>query len=101
MGLSEEFLQINYERFTSKLVQESNLTARQLRRAPHHVIQATTSKGLAQGPYVQARVGFEPATLQTQGTELTTEPPRSFGFKFINSVLSFNLHVHHRSHIFK
>jgi len=36
--------------------------------------QATTSEGLAQGPYVAARVGFEPATLRT-GTELTTEPP--------------------------
>ena len=33
------------------------------------------SKGLAQGPYVAARVRFEPATLRTQGTELTTEPP--------------------------
>jgi len=26
---------------------ESNLTARQPRRAPHHVLQATTSEGLA------------------------------------------------------
>ena len=33
------------------------------------------SEGLAQGSYVVARVGFEPATFQTQGTELTTEPP--------------------------
>ena len=38
-------------------------------------LQATTSEGLAQGPYGVARVGFEPATLQTQGTELTTELP--------------------------
>ena len=37
--------------------------------------QATVSQGLAQGPYVAARVEFEPATLWTQGTELTTEPP--------------------------
>src|SRR6218665_1358893 len=44
-------------------------------RAPHHVIQATTSEGLAQGPYVVARVGFEPATFHTQGTEPATEPP--------------------------
>jgi len=28
------------------------------------------SEGLAQGPYVAARVGFEPATFRTQGTEL-------------------------------
>ena len=34
------------------------------------------SKGLAQGPYMAARVGFEPATLRTQGTERTTEPPK-------------------------
>jgi len=42
----------------------------------HHVIQATASEGLAQGPYVVARVGFKPATLRTEGTELNTEPPR-------------------------
>ena len=33
------------------------------------------SEGLAQGTYVAARMGFEPPTLQTQGTELATEPP--------------------------
>ena len=33
------------------------------------------SEGLAQGPYLVARVRFEPATLQMQGTELTTKPP--------------------------
>ena len=27
------------------------------------------AEGLAQGPYVAARVGFEPATFQTEGTE--------------------------------
>ena len=37
-------------------------------------LQATVSEGLAQGPYVVARAGFEPATLRMQGTELTTEP---------------------------
>ena len=31
------------------------------------------SEGLAQGPYVTSRVGFEPTTLRTQGTKLTTE----------------------------
>ena len=38
----------------------------------HHVlrvIQAITSEGLAQGPYVAATVGFEPATFRTEGTE--------------------------------
>ena len=43
-----------------RLLQESNLTAKQSHRAPHHVIQATTSEGLAQGPYVAAKGGFEP-----------------------------------------
>ena len=41
------------------------------------------SEELAQGPYVVARVGFEPATLRTQSTELTTEPlsPIHFCYK--------------------
>jgi len=34
----------------------SHLTAKQPRRASHHDIQATTSEGLAQGPYMAARV---------------------------------------------
>ena len=38
-------------------------------------LQVTVSEGLAQGPYVVAGVGFEPATLLTPGTELTTERP--------------------------
>ena len=40
------------------------------------MVQSTASDGLAQGPYVVAGVGFEPATLQMQATEPTTEPPR-------------------------
>ena len=39
-------------------------------------LQATLSEGLAQGPYIAARAGFEPVTLRTYGTELTIEPPR-------------------------
>ena len=39
--------------------------------------QATVSQGLAQGPYVAARAGFEPATLRTRVDESTSEPPRS------------------------
>ena len=34
----------------SRLLQELNLTARQPRRAPYYVIQATSSEGLTQGP---------------------------------------------------
>ena len=40
--------------------------------APH----ATASEGLAQGPYLAARAGFEPMTLQTKGVESTNVPPR-------------------------
>lgn len=38
----------------STLLQESNLTVRQPGRAPHHVIKATASEVLAQGPFVAA-----------------------------------------------
>ena len=38
------------------------------------VAQATVSEGLAQGPYVAARAGFEPTTLRTKGDESTNEP---------------------------
>ena len=32
-----------------------------IHKVPHHVIQAITSEGLAQGPYEVARGGVEPA----------------------------------------
>ena len=51
------------------ILQESNLATRQPRILPHNVIQATMTKGLAHGPYVTARVVFEPATFRTEGTE--------------------------------
>ena len=38
--------------------------------------QEIASDGLAQGPYVAARAGFEPTTLRTKGDESTNEPPR-------------------------
>ena len=38
--------------------------------------QATVSKGLAQGPYVGARVGVEPTTLRLRVIDLTNAPPR-------------------------
>ena len=52
-----------------------NLITKQPRMVPQHIIQATTSEELGQAPYTAARAGFEPVTLWTQGTELTTEPP--------------------------
>src|SRR6218665_1459436 len=38
--------------------------------------QATASEGLAQGPYVATRAGFEPATLRTKSVESTNGLPR-------------------------
>ena len=38
------------------------------------VPQATVSKGLAQGPYVAARAGVKPTTLQTKGVDSTNAP---------------------------
>ena len=40
------------------------------------VPQVIASEGLAQRPYMAARAGFEPTTLQTKGDESTNEPPR-------------------------
>ena len=37
--------------------------------------QAIAIEGLAQGPYVAARAGFEPTTLLAKGDESTNEPP--------------------------
>src|SRR6218665_592110 len=42
--------------------------------------QATAGKGLAKGPYVAARAGFEPTTLRTKGDASTNEPPRPTHF---------------------
>ena len=43
-------------------------TALTLCRSQHtKALQATVSEGLAQGPYMAAKVGFEPATLRTEG----------------------------------
>ena len=46
------------------------------------VPQAIASEGLAQGPCVAARVGFEPATLRMKGDESTNEPPRPIRFSY-------------------
>ena len=52
--------------------QESNLAAKQPHRTPHHVIQVTTSEGLAQGPYV-VTIELDSAP---KGPNTATEPPR-------------------------
>jgi len=59
----------------SKLLQESNLAARRPHREPHHVLQAITSEGLAQGPYVPVRGGVEPSAPKAPNT--TTLPTKS------------------------
>ena len=52
--------------------------------------QATASEGVAQGPYVAARVGLEPATLWTKGVETTNEPPCPTNYtKFISPEISY------------
>ena len=38
-------------------------------------LQAIAGKGLAQGPYMAARAGFEPTTLQSNGVVSTNTPP--------------------------
>ena len=38
--------------------------------------QATASEGLAKGPYVAARAGFEPTTLRSKGVDSTNAPLR-------------------------
>ena len=39
-------------------------------------LQATASEGLAQGPYVASRAGFEHTTLRFKGIDSTNVPPR-------------------------
>ena len=47
-------------------------------------LQATTSEGFAQGRYMAARVGFEPATLHTQGTKLTIRGESTSRLSFVS-----------------
>src|SRR6218665_2127945 len=43
--------------------------------------QAIVSEGLAQGPYMAARAGFEPTTLRMQDTEPSAEAPCPTNFR--------------------
>jgi len=38
--------------------------------------QETASEGLAQGPYVAAKAGFKPATLQTSNLPMSYQAPQ-------------------------
>ena|SRR6218665_1892529 len=51
------------------------------------------NEGLAQGPYVAARVGFEPATYQTEGTEPTTEPLRMYAPPYMQTYIVLHAHM--------
>ena len=65
--------------FSSPLLLREALptTALILCRSLHaEALQATASELLAQGPYVVARVGFEPATLQAPNLPLSHHAPR-------------------------
>ena len=45
------------------------------------VMQSIVGEELAQGLYIAARVGFEPATLRMKGDESTNEPPCPTSFQ--------------------
>jgi len=63
-------------------------------RAPHHVIQATTSEGLAQSPYVAAS-GIEPATFRTKHHQSATTPLKNLRNK-ISSLWESSRHQQSR-----
>ena len=63
-------------------------------------LQATVSEGLAQGPYAAARVGFEPATLQSKGSDSTNAPPCIYVCSMNESVnVCMRVQAHKQAHI--
>ena len=61
--------------------------------APHHAIQAITSEGLAQGPYVAAS-GSEPAILRTedhQSASIMKVIPLQLGIGSFQSIAPFRI----------
>src|SRR6218665_2270791 len=78
---------------TQRLEVDSNLRPsgyKAASTAPRYLVpQATAGEGLAHGLYVAARVGFEPATLRTKGTQSTTEPtlPICVGYSRSNHLI--------------
>ena len=48
-------------------------------------LQATASEGLAHGPYMVARAGFEPATLRSKGIDSINVPPRPTYLSVLNN----------------
>ena len=60
-------------------------------------LQPTVSEVLAQGPCMAVGVGFEPVTLQTQGTELTTEPAHPTCYYHVTCYLILFILIHSRN----
>src|SRR6218665_2245718 len=61
------------------------------------VLQVTASEGLAQGPYVAARAGFEPATLLSNGIDSNNAPPRPtyvYMCVCIHNMYAMNIYAH-------
>src|SRR6218665_1269123 len=67
-----------YSTFSSPLLLRSapDYSINTLSELTPEVLQKPVSEGLVQSAYVAAGVGFKLATLRTQVTELTHEPPR-------------------------
>ena len=55
------------------------------------LLQGNSSEGLAHGPYVAARIRFDPTTLRSQGTESTTVPPHPTSMLLLFVVLCSTL----------
>ena len=66
------YLSISIELLTARVFQKRSRPQQLiLCRSLHaEALQATASEGLAQGPYVAAGAGFEPATIRSKGTTL-------------------------------
>src|SRR6218665_1246787 len=67
------------------------------------VLQATVSEGLAHGPYLAARAGFEPAPLRSKDIDSTNAPPQTGIQTYVCIYVSmflpaciyvFNTHIH-------
>jgi len=67
----------------SRLLQESNLAAEQPHRTPHNVIQAITSEGLAQGPYVEVESNQRPSASKAPTTTTQQTMPLTYDLALI------------------
>ena len=94
---SHSFIRSIHSFIHSRYFYSASLSPLLLRGAPDYSIDIVSEltcwsatgncEWLAQGPYVADRVGFESATVRTQGTEPTTKPPCSTLFLIWNFYL--------------